>query len=222
MPSPPPPSRSDPASRALALVVLTACGPARAPTFASTDQWPDAPRSPDAIVTTPLAAPTVARARAETATTELALAPPLSDDDALALVGQLVDAMTREDAATALALFADRGAFIHPGAGVRAPIAAASALRERFRKLDYPALAGLPLVHEPATEVFRHTDLVASLPGRPPRPPEMAPGDVLLRARILTPRANAERLFGDEWLVIARPNGRRFQIQFVIEDFQIP
>ena len=51
---------------------------------------------------------------------------------------------------------------------------------------------------------------------------EMMPGDVLVRAHVLTPRVGSERLFGDELLFLLRPDHGRYRIAVLFEDFILP
>jgi hypothetical protein len=50
----------------------------------------------------------------------------------------------------------------------------------------------------------------------------MRRGDVLLRVRILTPRVGADRFFGDELLLLLRPEDGAYRVRWWQEEFQIP
>ena len=51
---------------------------------------------------------------------------------------------------------------------------------------------------------------------------EKSPADVLLRVRVLVPRVGADRLFGDTWLLVLRPQQGRYRVHSIQEEFQLP
>lgn len=198
-----------------------ACGAPSPPSFPTTDRWEDNRRQPDGVAIDPLPAPLTPQTQTEASGARAAvLRPPLSPEGAIQQVSRLLDRITAEDQAS----FAS---FLTPQALWRNPLTQGSApllphLRERVRRLDYLVLQGVPLVHEPTTEVYTLSELGLYLPGRPARPAEMQQGDLLLRFRVLTPRVGAERLFGDELILLLRPEAGGYRLLTWQEEFQLP
>jgi hypothetical protein len=91
----------------------------------------------------------------------------------------------------------------------------------RLSRLDYPSLAGASVYREGEIETYRAAD-VPKL--RPPRPlAAVAQGDdVVVRVPIATPRSGKTRLFGDEILFVLRPDGNKYSIVEMNEDFSLP
>jgi hypothetical protein len=204
-------------------VMSAGCGSGTPPMFPSTDRWPERRREPDGVAVDPTPAAVGGVSRGDTSSGgEVALAPPLGPAAALASVGQLFEAASREDMQRLTALFAQRGGFMNPSSGSRSVTLATVAFRERFRKLDYRQLAGQTIYRESDAEVYTYDDLERPPPGRPSRPPEMAQGDALIKVRVLTPRIGPDRLFGDEIVFLLRPDAGRYRIQFMAEEFQLP
>lgn len=218
-----PPSR--PSDRLLALTLasgLLACGASsRPPSYPTTDRHEEARRLPDGVALDPLSAPTPPTSRGESPSPgPVALRPPLPIEAAVGVLRRSLEAITQQDMAALQPLLAPRGAWLNPQSNTSAPLA--THFRERIRRLDYGQLTGIPLIREADAEVYTADDLAGAPPGRPPRPQEMKPEDVLLKVRILTPRLGADRLFGDELLVLLRPEQGSYQILRWQEEFQIP
>jgi hypothetical protein len=91
----------------------------------------------------------------------------------------------------------------------------------RLSRLDYISLAGSSVYREGELETYRAED-VSRL--RPPRAlGVMAQGDdIVVRVPISTPRSGKTRLFGDEILFVLRPQGTKYSIVEMTEDFTLP
>lgn len=203
-------------------VALPSCARTEPARFATVDQLVDAPRKPDGVAIDPEPAPPASQPAASTRDGLVALSSPLSTELAIEALASLLTAITAESQGDLSRLASPQALWSNPWSSNRAALAFSQVFRERFRKLDYTQLAGRQLFVERDVEVYGFDDLATPQPGRPARPAEMAQGDVLLRARMLVPRMGPDRLFGDELLVMMRPQGGRFRVQLLLEDFQLP
>ncbi len=208
------PIRSSPLS-----YLLLVAGCATRPTALETRTADDArPRRPDAVaLDPPAAAPTGAGVGDSRAGVVAVTQPP--SDDARALVAALGDAIARENLESLAACLSRDAVWMNPSLG-RAPMPAMGVFRDRFRKLDYARWTGGALFASDEAEVLTFEDFDA-LPSRGPRPVEMRAGDVIIRGRVLAPRAGYDRLFGDELSIVARPIGGRYRIVLLMEDFPL-
>jgi ketosteroid isomerase-like protein len=91
----------------------------------------------------------------------------------------------------------------------------------RLSRLDYVSLAGSAVYREGELETYRAADVNRL---RPPRAlGVVAQGDdVVVRVPISTPRSGKTRLFGDEILFVLRPQGTKYAIVEMNEDFALP
>lgn len=205
---------------ALLLPSALACSRPVPPSYPTTDRWPEARRQPDGVALDPLPSPAQpARAGLPSGRALALLSPPPTSSAVAALQG-LLDALVAEDLEALPPLFTERGVWVHLPSRNNAPLFLH--FRERLRRLDYVQLSGVQLIHEPEVEVYSADDLAAELPGRPLRPPEMAPTDLMLKTRILVPRLGADRFFGDSLTLILRPEQGRYRIHSVQEEFLLP
>jgi hypothetical protein len=94
--------------------------------------------------------------------------------------------------------------------------------RTRLAGLRYDLLAGERLYRRDETETYRYEDLDGPGPGRPARPEEMRPGNVLVRVRMAVVRAGNDRVFGDELVFVLSPSAGEYRIRVLREDFQFP
>jgi hypothetical protein len=205
------------------LVLLAAAcggGVSRGPSFATLTELPEEPRRPDGVVVDPSPELPAAAEAADQGTGIVALKPPLPDRAARALVAAFLRAIVSENV-EALSELATSDASVAARGRTGAP-SLIDHWRARLRHFRYRALASNILYHEPDIELYRYEDLEIPLPGRPLRPPEMSPPDVLLRVPILVVRAGSERVFGDEMLFHLRRDKGRYVIRQLIEDFQLP
>lgn len=220
MPPQRPSSPSYPRLAALASLALLGCSTTVAPSYPTTDRWPEARRQPDGVALDPLPAPSQPARSGLPSGQALALLQPASSASAVAALQAMLEALAAEDAEALPALFTERSTWVHLPSRSSTPLF--PHLRERLRRLDYLQLADMQLIHEPEVEVYTVDDLAAELPGRPLRPPEMQPTDLLLRARILVPRLGADRFFGDALTLVVRPEQGRYRIHSVQEEFMLP
>lgn len=219
MPPTPPPSRCYPL--ALLLLLAAGCRASSAPDFPTTDRLEPGRRQPDGVALDPLPAPTAGALRGEApATGALALQPPLPVTSAAGVLPPLLEALTQEDLAAMTPLFTERATWV--ALPSRNSVPAMLHFRDRVRRLDYQQLTGQVVMREADAEIYTHDELDALPPGRPVRPPEMGPADVLLRVRVLVPRIGADRLFGDTWLLVLRPLQGRYRVHSIQEEFQLP
>jgi hypothetical protein len=205
----------------LAFLTVACSGSApRGPSFATLTELPQEPRRPDGVVVDPSPELPVAAEAVDNGTGIVALKPPLPDRAARAMVAAFLRAVVTEnvealsDLATSDATMAARGRTGTPSL--------VDHWRARMRHFRYRTLASDILYQEADIELYRYQDLEAPLPGRPLRPAEMAPPDVLLRVPILIVRAGSERVFGDDMLFHLRRDKERYVIRQMIEDFQLP
>jgi hypothetical protein len=205
----------------LALLIVACSGSApRGPSFATLAELPKEPRRPDGVVVDPSPELPVAAEAVDKGTGIVALKPPLPDRAARAMVAAFIRAVVTEnvealsDLATSDATMAARGRTGTPSL--------VDHWRARLRHFRYRVLASDILYQEADIELYRYEDLETPLPGRPLRPGDMAPADVLLRVPILIVRAGSERVFGDDMLFHLRRDKGRYVIRQMIEDFQLP
>lgn len=206
----------------LASLLPLACRPTTSPpTYPTADRWEDARRQPDAVALDPLPATTrPASQGAAPSPTPVALQPPLAAGSAFEALQRLVSALTQEDLAALPPLFTERGTWVNPVNHNSMPLF--PHFRDRLRRLDYHQLADQVVLREAEAEVYVFDDLTNPLPGRPARPAEMGPSDLLLRVRVLVPRIGADRLFGDSLTLVMRPDNGRYRIHSLHEEFQLP
>ena len=205
-------------SSALCYALLVgACAP-QASEFPTTGAFARAERRPDGVASDPASAPVHASGGRETAS-GLVVLPAVPRDSAFAAVEQLGAAIAAENVDALATLLTPDAMWSNPSLG-RSPIPAFGHFRERFRKLDYGRWASASLFVASEAEVLTYDDFDA-LPARGPRPIEMRPGDVLVRGRVVSPRAGYDRLFGDEMAVVVRPFGDRYRIALIVEDFPL-
>lgn len=200
-----------------ALLVAGGCA-TRPAEFATRTTDEPAPRRPDAVAGDPPSAPVSGASPADTRGGVVALTQS-PRDGARDLVTALGAAIAAENLDALSQCLTPDATWSNPSLG-RAPMPAFSLFRDRFRKLDYGRWTGGALFASDEAEVMTYEDFDA-LPSRGPRPPEMRPGDVLVRGRVLAPRAGYERLFGDELAIVARPVGDRYRIVLLVEDFPL-
>lgn len=81
-------------------------------------------------------------------------------------------------------------------------------IRSRFQHLEFQKMRGMEVAHLEKAELREYDDLVTTGPRS--RPPEMTPGDILVRIPMTAPLSNGERLFDDTLILILRrdPKGQ--------------
>ena len=93
--------------------------------------------------------------------------------------------------------------------------------RARFAQLDYGELGREVVYRDSELETFRPDDLERMGSGRPSFI-ETRQGDLVVRAKIRLSWKGRSRLFGDELVFLLRPDGDRFLIAEIAEDFRLP
>lgn len=203
-------------------LLAAACGTTapRGPSFATLTELPEEPRRPDGVVVDPTPELPAAAEAADEGGGIVALKPPLPDRAARAVVAAFMRAIVNENI-EALSDIVASDATVAARGRTGAP-SLIDHWRARMRHFRYRTLAGEVLYQEADVELYRYEDLETPLPGRPLRPPDMIPTDVLLRVPILVVRAGSERVFGDDILFHLRRDKGRYVIRQLVEDFQLP
>jgi hypothetical protein len=88
------------------------------------------------------------------------------------------------------------------GGSARSRGALTDGWQQRLQAHDYARLAGLELVRPDRIERWSYDELAE--PGAPPRPAEMRPGDIFVRAPVEVTQLAGERVFGDVAILILR------------------
>jgi hypothetical protein len=193
-----------------AFLFAFACGGSRP--MVSALELPDAGRSPDGVLIEPPAAlpPAVIRAEARGV---VALREPVGDEAIREVVRALVAGFEHEDLEALKALLTPDAVLI----GARGShLSVADSWMRRLRTLDYTSMSGVEVVRLERIQRFDFDDLGTG--DAPTRPPEMKPGDVLIRVPIETPMISGEKLFGDAWIVLLRRDAGRFRVAGYSED----
>jgi hypothetical protein len=193
---------------------------ARGPAFATLTELPAEPRRPDGVVVDPSPELPAATEAIDKATGIVALKPPLPDRAARAVVAAFFRAVVAENV-EALSDLATSDATLSAKGRTGSP-SVIDHWRARQRHFHYRALANEILYQDADIELYRYEDLETPLPGRPLRPAEMTPPDILLRVPVLVVRAGSERVFGDDILFHLRRDKGKYLIRQLIEDFQLP
>ncbi|MCA9586781.1 MAG: hypothetical protein KC657_15605 [Myxococcales bacterium] len=161
-------------------------------------ELPKAPRRPDGVVLEPPPAVPEPHDHA-TAGGVVGLRAPVADRDVEEVVASYFRAFVSED------LEALKGMLASGATAIGASSARASLVdvwRARFRNFEYQQLAGTE-IYRPS-EIERHTFDTLGSPGAPPRPPQMVPGDVLVRVPVGVANVTGEQLFGDVVVLLLR------------------
>jgi hypothetical protein len=148
----------------------------------------------------------------------VALLPPLPEQAAHRVVAAFFRAVLTEDS-EALSVLSTADANVTSN-GRSPPSALLDHWRGRLRHFKYQTLAAETLYQSVDVESYRFRDLEVARAGRPLRPAEMVPGDLLLKVPLRVVRQGSERMFGDEIVFLLRRSGERFLIRQTIEDFQ--
>jgi hypothetical protein len=165
------------------------------------------PRRPDGVVLEPSPALPSVAARGPSGGV-LALRVPMGSDAVADVVRLFIDAWQRESIdALASLLTPDAGPIEARGRGSRALV---EGWRQRLRAHGYARLAGVEVVRPDRIERWEAEELGVS--GAPARPPDMRPGELLVRAAVEVPVVSGERLFGDQIVMIVRPDEGRIKI----------
>jgi hypothetical protein len=197
-----------------AVLACAACAaPASSIAVADPSSTEPAARRPDGVVVEPSPALPHAADRAP-ARGVVALREPLGVEAAEDLVRAYIHAFEREDEGALAQLLTSDAAPLFGGRGGRGALL--EQWRTRLKNLDYGKLAGLEVARLERMERFEYDELGAPAPL--PRPPEMKPGELLLRIPIATPRVGTEQLFGDVVVLLLRREEGRFKIAGASEE----
>jgi hypothetical protein len=197
-----------------AVLACAACAaPASSIAVADPSSTEPAARRPDGVVVEPSPALPHAADRAP-ARGVVALREPLGVEAAEDLVRAYIHAFEREDEGALAQLLTSDAAPLFGGRGGRGALL--EQWRTRLKNLDYGKLAGLEVARLERMERFEYDELGAPAPL--PRPPEMKPGELLLRIPIATPRVGTEQLFGDVVVLLLRREEGRFRIAGASEE----
>jgi hypothetical protein len=193
------------------LLGISACGGAAISTIAVA--LPKTPRRPDGVVIEPTAALPApsehARARGV-----VSLREPLSEEAVRDVVRSYFEAFEHEDLGSLQQLLTLDAMSLD--ANVRGGrTALLKRWEERMGKLGYAKIAGVEVVQIDRVERFDFDDLSAM--STPPRPPEMQPGEALVRVSVIAPTIAGERFFPDAVTLLLRRESGKFKIAAVGE-----
>jgi hypothetical protein len=133
---------------------------------------------------------------------------PVNDEAVVALVQTLIDAWQRESLESLVGLLTPDAQNLeaHGHGGTSLP----DGWRLRLQTHEYRRLAGIELVRPARIRRWDYDDLGAK--GAPPRPPEMRPGDLLVRVPVEVTHVAGEKLFGDLMTIVLRPEGPKLRV----------
>lgn len=203
-------SSSERAARGAAAALFALAGLAAACGAPPPAQSPEEPpkRKPDGVLLEPAPAVPAAVERGE-ARGVIALKPGLSTDEIRGVVRQLMRAFENEQVeAVRMMLTSDATDLVSHGS--RDQIISGIASRFSKHRGNYQKLRGLEVAHVDRAEVREYDDLLTT--GARPRPPDMAPGDVLVRVPMTAPMSNGERLFDDVLVLMLRRDKGQLKI----------
>ncbi len=182
---------------------LVACGSG---TLETATEMPKTPRRPDGVVLEPPPALPPAQERAA-ASAVLSLREPPFDQDVEEVVRAYLRAFEREDLDGLVQLLAQEATPIGRGGGRTQLV---DLWRARMKSFEYQKLAGAEVAK--LGQLERKTYDGFTTPAAGTRPPEMRPGDVLVRVPIATPRIAGEQLFGDVLVLLLRREDGKLRI----------
>jgi len=190
------------------------------PAFATSPELPASARRPDGVVVDP--APELPAPSNSAGTHEplAVLEPPPSAKAVLAVVSAFFRSIVNEDLDAMAGLLT--GDAIAPTRSKSGSQPLLEHWRARMRHLSYRKISGVALYDDAQIEIYRYDDLATLGFGRPSRPPLMIRSDLLARVPIAAARVSNSRFFGDEMLLLLRPENGRLRIREVAEDFQLP
>ena len=206
-------------SKASSFVLLVGCA-ARAPDTAApraaSSSEPPARRAPGVAVD-PRAALPEANLASATEHGLVVLASPPDPTRARDTVRRFFNAVARE-ASDEIDRLVGPDAWVETGAQ-RQPVR--GFWRTRFAQLDYSELGREMVYRDSELETFRPEDLERMGSNRPSFL-ETRQGDLVVRAKVRLSWKGRSRLFGDELVFLLRPDGDRFLITEIAEDFRLP
>ena len=81
-----------------------------------------------------------------------------------------------------------------------------SEVSSKFQHLEFQKMRGMEVAHLERAELREYDDLITTGPRS--RPPEMTPGDILVRIPMTAPLSQGERLFDDVLVLILRRDAK--------------
>jgi len=180
-------------------------------------RFPDEPRRAPGVAVDPSPELPGRSTRGLTEQGLVSLGAPVDPLAARQVVREFFRAATAEAASDLDALFAQQ-AWVD-SAGMRQP--ARAFWRSRLTQLDYGTLAGQLVYRESDVESYRAEDQPELLAARR-LALQIQPDEVVIRVPIAVSWTGRPRLFGDEVVFRVRPNGGRYEIHEIIEDFRLP
>jgi len=214
-------SRSERLSTAAAVVLLaTACASSsRAPRFETATTLSDEPRRALGVAVDPATELPHASAAADSEEGLAVLATPPDPAAAREVVRSFFRAIARGSYSDLENVVRD-DAWVQAGA-MTGRQKALQFWQLRLSRLDYTAQVGTTVYRDGELETYRAEDIPKL---KPPRALGVAAhgSDVVVRVPITSPRNGKTRLFGDEILFVLRPDGHRYQIAEMAEDFSLP
>jgi hypothetical protein len=169
---------------------------------------PKTPRQPDGVLVDPQPAVPESRPRAP-ALGVVTLEPPIASDAIFSIVTKIFDAFGRRSTSELPALFVTGDIVVLDGHKTRNEIT--QSWEQRSRNPDLQLIRGLEVVRIERMDRFDYDELSAI--SNPPRPPDMQPGDVLVRLPVVAPVGNSgTKLFPDVMFMVVRPVDRVLRI----------
>ncbi len=176
-------------------------------------------RKPDGVVVEPPSARPEPVAHAD-AHGVIALREPVDKESVTGVTMALVSAWQRGSLEGLIALLTADAAPLDSAAGP-GRAALTESFRQRLQAHEYGRLSGVELVREERIERWDWEDLGNENLGRrddlgsrepPPRPAEMRPGEIYVRAPLEVTHAAGERLFGSAIVMVLRREGGTLRI----------
>lgn len=214
-----PRSLSDP--KLWLIVGLSALGCARttSPRFATATELESGPRRAAGVAVDPATELPSPSTRADSEQGAAVLRAPPDPEAARDVVKSFFRAVTQGSSSELEPLLREE-AWVQAGA-MTGRQRALSFWQMRLSRLDYTSLAGSTIYRDSDLETYRVSDLPKL---RPPRTLAISGSadDVIVRVPISSPRSGKTRLFGDEIVFVLRPDGNKYAIVEMAEDFSLP
>ena len=194
-------------------VALTACGPPGGLVTAS--EVPKKPRQPDGVLVDPSPAvpPALLHAPAKGV---INLAEPTSNETLFGLVTTFFTAFQRRDRHLIEEVLSADAVGLDPAQHQNRQ-AMVQDWDVRMRSHDYSLVKASDLARVERMERFEYEDMGVS--SSYPRPPEMRPGDVLIRVPVTAPLdpKSGDKLFHDLLILMIRPDGEKLTLAGIAE-----
>lgn len=208
---------------ALTLLGPPACAGTEPSVFPTATELPKGPRRPDGVAIDLATLAPGATPRASTQLGLVTLGTPLGDGAVFEALDAFFRVAVTEDT-EALGELLTRDAILvspTPGPGTPRTPTAATHFAQRFRRLEYDKLAGETIFRRAEVSIV-HAGDARDLGGGIPSLDELSAGEIAVRVPIVATRVGTERVFADEIVFFLRPEGARYRIRRIVEDFQMP